>query len=153
MASNATNADNPQWGGKKGKDKNKDLSVLVVDKLTEINHSMSDLMGRVDDMEKCIEDLESTGDLKEFRMEMQKVVKSLASNVNEEVQTLWASKEAKLQACRAELAAYKDEVDAHKARIEALEDQLKLCMTAMTNMANSGSGQVSTTLKVNTLQL
>ena len=114
---------------------------------------MSDLMGRVDDMEKCIEDLESTGDLKEFRMEMQKVVKSLASNVNEEVQTLWASKEAKLQACRVELAAYKDEVDAHKARIEALEDQLKLCMTAMTNMANSGSGQVSTTLKVNTLQL
>ena len=46
---------------------------------------MSNLTGRVDDMEKRIEELESMGDLEEFRAEMQEMVKSLASNVDEEV--------------------------------------------------------------------
>jgi len=41
MASSVTDAGNPPHGGKKGKDKNKDLSVLVDDKLTEINTTMS----------------------------------------------------------------------------------------------------------------
>ena len=71
MASSVTDAGNPQQGGKKGKDKNKDLSVLVDDKLAEINHSMSTLTGKVDDMEKRIEELESMGDIEEFRAEMQ----------------------------------------------------------------------------------
>jgi len=50
------------------------------------------------------------------------------------------------------VAAYKAEVDAHKVRIEALVVQPKLCMTAVTNKSNSGSGQVSTTPKANALQ-
>jgi len=152
MASSVTDVGNPQQGGKKDKDKNKDLSVIVHDKLAEINHSMSDLIGRVDDIEKHIEELEFAGDFEEFHREMQEVVKSLASNVSEEVQTIWASKDAEFQACRAEVAAYKADVDAHKAKIRALEVQLKLCMTAVTNMGNGGLGQVSTTLKANALQ-
>ena len=67
MALSVTDAVNPQQGGKKGKDKNKDLLVPIDDKLAEINHSMSDLTGRVDDMEKCIEELESMGDFEELR--------------------------------------------------------------------------------------
>jgi len=70
MASSVTDVDNPQQGGKKGKDNNKDLLVLVDHKLAEINHSMSNLTGRLDDMEKRIEELESTRDFKEFRVEM-----------------------------------------------------------------------------------
>ena len=83
---------------------------------------------------------------------MQEAAKSIASNVIEEVQTLWASKEAELQACKAEVAAYEAELDEQKARIETLEVQLKLCITVVTNMGNGGSGQVSTTSKVNALQ-
>ena len=88
MASSVTDTGNPQQAGKKGKDKNKGLSVLVDDKLVEIKHSMSNLTGRVDDIEKRIKKLESTRDLEEFRAEMQEAVKFLASNVNEEVQAL-----------------------------------------------------------------
>lgn len=40
MASSVTDTGNPQQERKKGKDKNKDLSVLVNDKLEKINHSM-----------------------------------------------------------------------------------------------------------------
>jgi len=118
MASSVTDTGNPQQGGKKSKDKNKDLSVLVDDKLAEINHSMSNLTGKVDDMEKRIEELESTGDLEEFHAEMQEAVKSLASNVDEEVRAL---RDGDLQACKAEVVACKSEIEAYKARVEALE--------------------------------
>jgi len=70
MALSVTDAGNSQQGGKKGKDKNKDWSVLVDDKLAEINHSLSDITGRADDMEKRIEELESMGNFEEFRAEM-----------------------------------------------------------------------------------
>ena len=68
MASSVTKVGNPQQGGKKGKDKNKDLAVLVDDKLTEVNNSIITLTGRVDEMENCIKELESNGDLEEFRV-------------------------------------------------------------------------------------
>lgn len=128
MASSVTDTGNPQQERKKGKDKNKDLSVLVNDKLAKINHSMSDLMGRVDNMEKRIEELESTGDFEEFRAEMQEAVKSFASNVDEEVQAL---RDGEFQACTAEVVACKPEIVAYKARVEALETQLKVCMAAV----------------------
>jgi len=149
MASSVTDTGNPQQAGKKGKDKNKGLSVLVDDKLVEIKHSMSNLTGRVDDIEKCIEELESTGDIEEFRVKMREAVKSLASNVNEEVQALW---DGELQAYKAEVVASKSEIEAYKARVEALETQLKVCMTAVANASNGWSSQVSTTPKVNVLQ-
>ena len=50
------------------------------------------------------------------------------------------------------MAAYRAKVDAQKARIETLEVQLKLCMIAVINMGNGGSGQVPTTPKVSVLQ-
>jgi len=55
MASSMTDAGNPQQGGKKGNDKNKDLAVLVDDKLAKVNDSIIILTGRVDEMEKRIE--------------------------------------------------------------------------------------------------
>ena len=124
MASSVTEVGNPQQGGKKGKDKNKDLAVLVDDKLTEVNNSILTLTGRVDEMEKRIEELESEGDLEELRGEMQVAVNFVVVDVNKEVQVLRASEDAKgeeLKACRAKIEAY-------KTRIKALEAQLKLCM-------------------------
>jgi len=44
--------------------------VLIDEKLAETNHFTSDLTGRVDDMEKRIEELESMGDFEELRGEM-----------------------------------------------------------------------------------
>ena len=70
MASSMIDAGNPQQGGKKGKDKNKDLAVLVDDKLAEVNDSIITLTGRVDEMEKRLEELESMGDFKELREEV-----------------------------------------------------------------------------------
>jgi len=125
------------------------LSILVDDKLAEINHSMSNLTARVDDMEKRIEELKSTGDLEEFRAEMQEAVKSLASNVDEEVRAL---RDGELQACKAEVVACKSEIKAYKARVEALKTQLKVCMAAVANANTGGSSQVSTTPRVNAIQ-
>jgi len=65
MASSVTDADNLQQG-KKSKHKNKELSVLVDDRLTQINDSIITLTGRVDEMEKHIEELESEGTLRSF---------------------------------------------------------------------------------------
>jgi len=50
------------------------------------------------------------------------------------------------------VVAYKFKIEVHKARVEALETQLKICMAAVANASNGGSGQVSTTPKVNALQ-
>ena len=63
MALSVTDAGNPQQGGKMGKDQNKDLSVLVDERLTEINNSMATLMSRADDMGKRLQELESAGGL------------------------------------------------------------------------------------------
>jgi len=57
-----TNANNPQQGGEKGKCKNKDLSVLVDERLTKIKNSMTTLTDRVYDMDKLLEELKSIGD-------------------------------------------------------------------------------------------
>ena len=70
MASSVTDV-NPQQGGKKGKDKaNKDVMGLVEERLGEVNAFMSTLTGRVEDMEKCIEELESEVEMDELRGEM-----------------------------------------------------------------------------------
>ena len=143
-----TDGGNPQQGGKKGKDKNKDLAVLVDDKLAEVNNSIITLTGRVDEMETRIKELESEGDLEELRGEMQVAVNSVVADVNKEILALRASKvaqEEELKACRAEVESY-------KAKIEALEAQLRVCMAVVANMSNGGSGQASTTPKGNALQ-
>jgi len=72
MVSSVTNA-NPQQGGKKSKDKTKDLMVLVEDRLAEFTNSMSALTGRVEDMDKYIEELEIIGDWDELHGEMQRL--------------------------------------------------------------------------------
>jgi len=60
-------------------DKNKELLVLVDDRLAEINNSIVTLSGRVDEIEKRIEELESEGDVEEFCEEMQVVVNSMTA--------------------------------------------------------------------------
>jgi len=42
---------NPQQGGKKGKDKNKDVKGLIQGQLAKISNTMSTLIGKVDDMD------------------------------------------------------------------------------------------------------
>jgi len=148
MASSMTDAGNPQQDGKKGKDKNKDLAVLVNDKLAEVNDSIITLTGRVDKMETLIKELESEGHLEELHGEMQVAVNSVVADVNGEIPALQASKaaqEEELKACRAEMESY-------KAKVEALEAQLRVCTAMVANMSNSGSGQASTTPKGNALQ-
>ena len=147
IASSGTDGSNPQ-GGKKGKDKNKDLAVLVDDKLAEVNNSIITLTGRVDEMETHIKKLESKGDLEELRGEMQVAVNSVVADVNGKIQALRASKaaqEEELKACRAEVESY-------KIKVEALETQLRVCMIVVANMSNGGSGKASTTPKGNALQ-
>jgi len=64
MASSVINAVNPQQGGKKGKGKaNKDMMGLMEERLDEVNSSMSSLTGRIEDMEKRIEELEFKVDM------------------------------------------------------------------------------------------
>jgi len=145
VASSVTNASNPQ-GGKKSKDKNKDLAVLVHERLAEME--LVTLTGRVDDLEKHLEELESKEDFEEFRGEVRAVINSVVVNVNQEVQTLRASEaaqEEELKACRAKVEAY-------KTRVEALEAQLKVCMAVVANTGVSGPSQVSPTPKGNALQ-
>ena len=62
-----TNISDPQQSGKKGKDKSKDMVALVEQRLVEIRNTISALIGRIDDMDKCIEELEVEGDMKELR--------------------------------------------------------------------------------------
>ena len=62
------------------------------------------------------------GNLEEFRAEMQRTVKSLASNVDEEVRAI---RDRELQACKAELVAGKSEIEVYKVRVEALEPNSK----------------------------
>jgi len=139
MASSVTDVANPQQGGKKDKDKaNKDAMGLV-----EVNAFVSTLTGRVEDMEKHIEELESEVDMDELREEMQSAMTSIIVDLKDEIRAFRASEttnESELEACKAELEAhkakvanYKAVVDAHKARIEVLEAQLKLCIAAVTN--------------------
>jgi len=117
------------------------LSVLVDDKLAEINDSIVTLMGCVDEMEKRIEELEFEGDFEELRGEMQAAVNSMAANVTKDVQALRASQDA----CKAKMEAY-------KAKVGALENQLQVCMAMLAKLSNGGLGQVSTSLKGSVLQ-
>jgi len=85
IASSVINAGNPQQGGKKGKYKNKDVVALVEERLAEINITIAALTGGVDDMDKCIEELQSKADMEELRGEMQAVVNSVVADFNMEV--------------------------------------------------------------------
>ena len=67
------------------------MAVLVDDKLADVNNSIITLTGRVDEMEKRIEELESEGDLVELRGEMQVAINSVVADVNKEAQALRAS--------------------------------------------------------------
>jgi len=62
--------------------------VLLDNRLTEINNFMSTLMGRVDDMDTHVEELESIGDFNELHEEIQVVVNSVLAGVNKEIQAL-----------------------------------------------------------------
>jgi len=90
-----TSTSNPQQGAKKGKDKNKDLSVLVDGRLAEINNYMATLMGRLDNMDRRLEELESMGDFEELPGEVQTAVNFLMADANKEIQALKAFKAAK----------------------------------------------------------
>jgi len=67
------------------------LAILVYNRLAEINDFIVTITGRVDEMEKRIEELESEGNVEERRGEMQVVVNSMATNVTKDVQALQAS--------------------------------------------------------------
>jgi len=121
-----------QQGRKNDKEKNKDLSILVNERLAEINNSMTTLMGRVDDMDKLLKEFESMGDFEELCGDEQVAVNSVVADVNKESQALKASEAAK-----------DAKIQAHEARIKALETQLKVCMATVANMGNGGSTQVS----------
>jgi len=77
---------NPQQGGRKGKDKTKYVMVLVEDRLAEFTNTMSALTSRVEDRDKPIEELQSTGDMDELREEMQAAVSSVVANFKKELQ-------------------------------------------------------------------
>ena len=87
IASSGTDGSNPQ-GGKKGKDKNKDLAVLMDKRFADINNSRATLTDRVDDMEKPLKELESMGDFEEHRGEVQVAMNVMLVDVNKEVQAL-----------------------------------------------------------------
>jgi len=57
----------------------------VKERLAKINTSMSTLTGRVDDMGKDIEGLESVGDFGEHCVEMQVLGNSVVADVNKEI--------------------------------------------------------------------
>ena len=61
---------NPQQAAKKGKDKDKDVVVHIWERLEKNNTTMSALTGRIYGMNKCIEELESKGDIEELLREM-----------------------------------------------------------------------------------
>ena len=70
-------------------------------RLAELNNSMATLTGRVDDMDKCLEEFESMRDFEDLRGEVQAVVNSMVTDVNKEVQALKAPevfKNAKIHA-------------------------------------------------------
>jgi len=80
-------AGNPQQGGKEYKDNNRELSILVDDRLAEINDSIVTLTGRVDEMEKRIEELKFEGDVEELCREMQAAVNFMASQCHQGCQS------------------------------------------------------------------
>jgi len=84
--------------------------ILVEERLIEINNSKATLVGRVDDIEKCLEELGSMRDFKELRGEVQAVVNSVVADVNKKIQALKASeaaKDAKIYAYEAGLKPWK----------------------------------------------
>ena len=89
------------------------MSVLVDDRLTEINDFIVTITSRVDKMEKRIKELEFKGDVEELRGEMQVAVNSMTANVTKNV-------------------------EAFMAKVEALENQLQMCMAMMAKLSNGG---------------
>ena len=116
MASSVTDA-NPQQGGKKGKDKNKDVVALVDEKLAEINSSMSALTERVDDMDRRLEELESEGDMEGLCGEVKAAMISVGDEFRKELHALQASKAFKDDELKVEVEACKAEVEACKATV------------------------------------
>jgi len=94
MASSVAYA-NPQQGGKKGKDKSKDLVGLIEERLAEINNTMSALTGRVDGMDRCIEGIESKMDMEELHGVMQAAMTCIVADFKKEFEALHVSKAAK----------------------------------------------------------
>ena len=86
---------NPQQGGKKGKEKAKDVMALMENRLAKLKPSMSTLMGRTEAMEKHIEELESMVDMKELCGEMQGEINSVVVNASKEIKFLRASEAIK----------------------------------------------------------
>lgn len=66
MSSSVIESGNPQQATKKSKEKNKDLVAFLEERLAEINATIFAIMGRVEDVEKRIEELESMEDPKEL---------------------------------------------------------------------------------------
>ena len=80
---------------------------LIDARLEKIKAFMSILKGRVDDMDKSVEELKSKKDMKEFRVEMQAAVNSLVADFNKEIRAfrraMVAAKDCELRACKTEL--------------------------------------------------
>lgn len=66
MSSSVIESGNPQQATKKSKEKNKDLVAFLEERLAEINATIFAIMGRVEDVEKRIEELESMEDPEEL---------------------------------------------------------------------------------------
>jgi len=86
----------PSTSGEEG-DKNKDLPVFVDEGLAKINNFMATLTSRVDDIDKCLEELESMVVFEELRRKVQGVVNSVVTDVNKDV---------KIQAYEARIEAF-----------------------------------------------
>ena len=84
MASSVTDA-NPQQGGKKGKDKNKEVVALVDERLAEITNSMSTLTERVGDMDRRLEELESGEDMEGLRGEVKAAMTTVGDEFKREL--------------------------------------------------------------------
>ena len=121
--------------------------VLVEDGLAEFTNSMFALTVRIEDMDKCIEELEIIGDRDGLHGKMQTAMTSVVATINNEIQALQASKATKdgeLQAYKADVEACKAKVEAYKARVETLGAQLKVCMAVV---PNGGTVQLPAALK------
>ena len=73
----------------------KDLSVLVDDRLVELNNSMAILTVGVDEMDKRLEEHEFMRDFEELHAEVKVTINSMLADVNKEIQALKASEATK----------------------------------------------------------
>ena len=95
------------------------MIVLVENRLVESTNTMSALTGRVEDTDKCINKLESIGNLDELRGETQTAMSSMVAIINREIQALRASEAAKggeLQALRLRCTRQRLRLWRHRSR-------------------------------------